>query len=87
MAVRKYAIRSQLLGGHLLGIEATDVSSDVIKAIFYREVTRIEPMHLGVGQVLQVRLTTLSGEEDVILPPEDYRFGLATTQKLLPHGI
>ena len=80
-------MRNPLLGGHLLVMEATDVYNYVIQAILHREVTRIEPMHLGVGQVLQERLATLSGEEDVILPPEDNRFGLATSQKLLPHRI
>ncbi len=61
--------------------------SEVIQAILHREVTRIEPMHLGVGQVLRARFAALSGEEDIILPREDNRFGLTTTQKLLRHRV
>ena len=60
-----------LPGGYRLVVEATDVSGDVLWAILHREVTRIEPMHLGVGHVVQVRLAALAGEKDVVLALED----------------
>ena len=45
--------------------------------------TGVKPMHLGFGEILQVSLTALGGEEDVLLAPEDDGFGLLFPQKLL----
>jgi hypothetical protein len=44
-------------------------------------------MHLGLGHILQVRVTAFAGEEEVVLAPEDDRLGLTATQKLLPLRI
>ena len=76
LADRKEAIRTHDTAATFSSWEAMEFSIDVIQAILHREVTRIEPMHLGVGQVLQKSLAALGGEEDVILAPEDNRFGL-----------
>jgi hypothetical protein len=44
-------------------------------------------MHFRVRQILKVRFSAFTTEEDVVLPPKDDRFGLTFTQGLLPLAI
>src|SRR5215471_17477596 len=41
-------------------------------------------MHFCAWQIAEVGFSPLAREENVVLPPKDYRFGLSVTQKLLP---
>src|SRR6266487_1926719 len=63
---------------HLRGVEATDMSGDVFQAILHCEMPRIQSMQLRRGQIPHIRLAAFACEEDVVLPPEDQRLGLAT---------
>jgi hypothetical protein len=50
------------------------------------EVTRIEPVHLGGGEIREIGVAAFTREEHVVLSPEDDRFGLPLAQERLPLG-
>ena len=69
---------------HTLIIEAPDLAGDLVQTVLDREVSRVEPVHLRVRQVAQVRLATFGSEEDVVLTPEDDGLWLVGPEERLP---
>ena len=61
-----------------------DIRSDLLKAIFHGEMTRLQAVHFGLGKVLQVCFAALPGEEYVVLSPEIQRLRLLLAEKILP---
>lgn len=64
-----------------------DVAGDVIQIVLDREVPRIKPVHFRFGKILEVCFSSLWGEEDIILSPENDGFGLPLAEKCLPHWV
>jgi hypothetical protein len=56
---------------YLLFIKADDPADNFIKAIFHSKVPRVESMHLGIRQVLEVCFSSFSSKENIILTPEN----------------
>src|SRR5215813_14283001 len=52
-----------------------------------RKVTRVQPMHLRMGEILEIRLTAFACEEDVVLSPENNRVGLLLSEERLPMRV
>src|SRR5215468_3297462 len=77
----------RLRGSNPLVVEAMHIRRDLVETIFYSEMTRLEPMHFRIRKVFEVRLTALTGEEYVVLSPENQRLGLLLAKKILPLGI
>ena len=61
-----------------------DIRSDLLKAIFHGEMTRLQAVHFGLRKVLQVCFAALPGEEYVVLSPEIQRLRLLLAEKILP---
>ena len=69
-----------------LFVEGDHSACDLGQRVLDREMARIQPMHLGVRQCLQIRLAAFRREEDIVLAPEDDRPWLPFPQKRLPLG-
>src|SRR5499433_1939651 len=69
---------------HLLIVEAPDPAGDLVETVLDRKVPRVEPVHLRMGKILEVRLAALAREEDVVLSPENDRLGLLLSEERLP---
>src|SRR5215469_7438132 len=65
-------------------IEGDHLLHDKGQTVFDRKVTRVQPMHLRMGKILEIGLTPLAREEDVILSPENDCLGLLLSEERLP---
>ena len=63
------------------------VFGNVVQAILDGEVPGFKPVHLGFGQILQISFSSLPGEEDIVLRPENDSFRLSLPKKSLPFRI
>src|SRR5262249_35361898 len=71
-----------------------DISSPVVKGFHFLrdvgqrvldgEVTGIQAMDLRMREILEIGFAALACKEDVVLSPEDYRFGLVASEEGLP---
>src|SRR5262249_6187458 len=68
-------------------VERAHLARDLIEGILDGEVARIQPMHLCLRKNVEVRVTALWCEEDVVLTPEDDRFRLPVPQEGLPFRV
>src|SRR4030095_3626611 len=56
---------------------------DLFTLVFEREVPRVEQMQLGARQILQIRPSTVGGEDHVVLAPDDECRRLPLAEELL----
>jgi hypothetical protein len=60
---------------------------DVIERIFDGEMTRVQSVHLGFRQILEIGLAALARKENVLLTPENDRLGSLLAKERLPLRI
>src|SRR5215813_2389132 len=72
---------------HGLVVKGLHLLGDVGQRNFDREVTGLQPMNLRLGKVLEIGLTALTREENVVLSPEYDRLGLLLSEEGLPLRI
>jgi hypothetical protein len=75
------------LAANFLFVENLHAVSDRIKAIFEREMSGLEAMHLCMWQDFEKRVAPCRGKEDITLAPKDDGLRLVLLQKRLPFWI
>ena len=75
------------LSGDALLVESLHVFRDVIEIVLDGEMAGTQPVHLSIGQILEIRFTTLTCEENVVLAPEKDRVRFLFPKERLPLGI
>jgi len=78
---------SPTLSGDALLVETLHVFRDVIEIVLDGEMAGTQPVHLSIGQILEIRFTTLTCEENVVLAPENDRVRFLFPKERLPLGI
>src|SRR5215831_12687155 len=73
--------RRKALPGSGSLIERNHLLHDKGQTVFDRKVTRVQPMHLRLGEVLEIGLAAFRREEDVALTPEDNGLRLMLPQE------
>lgn len=66
------------------GEDTEDFLRDEVGGIFQRKVASVEQVQFGFGDVAQIRLSTLDGEEGIVLTPHDQSPGLLPAEEGLP---
>src|SRR6516225_6773770 len=80
-------IRRTVLPGFGSFIKGNHLLRDKGQTVFDRKVARVQPMHLRMGEILEIRLTAFACEEDVVLSPENNRLGLLLSEERLPMRV
>ena len=75
-----------LPGCDFFAVEAVHPFGNLIERILYSEVAGGQVVHLGFGQILQVRLAAFRGKEDILLAPENDCFGLPFARRKACHS-
>ena len=83
---QRQGCRSRGPHGHLLIIEAPDLADDLVETVLDGKVPGVEPVHLGLRNILEIRLAPLACEEDVVLSPENDRLWPLLSEEPLPLG-
>jgi hypothetical protein len=82
--VDQLRIGREALAGSGSLIEGNHLLHDKGQTVFYRKVTRVQPVHLRMGKILEIGFTALAREKDVILSPESDCLGLLLSEERLP---
>src|SRR5262249_23949507 len=69
---------------HLLIIEASDLADDLVETVLDGKVPGVQPVQLGMRNILEIRLAPLACEEDVVLSPDNDRLRLLLSEERLP---
>ena len=80
-------MRNEPLLGDALLHEGANLRGDDVAHFFEGEVTGVEQVEIHVLQVALVGLGTLGREDEVILAPDDQRWGLVGAEVLLKRGV
>ena len=64
-----------------------DPVRNIVQMVLDRKMPGLQAVHLGVREVIEIRLPSRLAEEDVVLTPEDDRLRPPRAQELLPGGV